>query len=110
MCMDYGCESSTLNNNIKNYLEAAEMWFYRKILKISSVDHVTNEEILEQVGQSAQLMHLIMQNQLQFFGHPIRKGQLENRCLSGKFHRKIARDRQRKIFLDNFKIDSIMKI
>jgi len=42
----YGMQSWTLTEATQKKLEAFEMWLYRKILRISWVDRVTNETIL----------------------------------------------------------------
>ena len=40
----YACESWTLTAELRRKLQAMEMRYYRKILRISYKDHVTNEE------------------------------------------------------------------
>ena len=47
--MEYGSEAWTINNEAANNINAAEMWFYRRMLKISYQDHVTNEEVLSRI-------------------------------------------------------------
>ena len=42
----YACEAWTISKGGKRRLEAFEMWCYRKLLKISWVDKVTNKEVL----------------------------------------------------------------
>lgn len=39
----YGCETWTVNVFEKKKLEAFEMWYYRKMLKILWYDGVTNK-------------------------------------------------------------------
>ena len=41
----YACESWTLTAELQTKTQAMEMRFYRKILRISYKDHVTNEEV-----------------------------------------------------------------
>ena len=43
----YGCEAWTINNTIKKSIEATEMWFYRRILRIPWTAKQTNEEVLK---------------------------------------------------------------
>ena len=45
----YDSESWTLNAETRKNIEAAEMWFYRRMLKISWVEKVTNDEVLNRV-------------------------------------------------------------
>ena len=43
----YGCEAWTIGKGGRiRRLEAFEMWCYRKLLKISRVNKVTNKEVL----------------------------------------------------------------
>ena len=41
----YACESWTFTAELQRRTQALEMWCYRRILRISYKDHVTNEEI-----------------------------------------------------------------
>ena len=43
--LTYGCETWTLSKTVKNKIKAAELWFYRRMLRISWTDRVTNEEV-----------------------------------------------------------------
>jgi len=45
----YGCESWTINKNMEQKLKATEMWFWRKMMRISWTEKLTNEEVLEKV-------------------------------------------------------------
>ena len=47
----YGSEAWTLNKELCEYVEAFEMQCYRRAVRISYVEHVTNEEVLRRVGQ-----------------------------------------------------------
>ena len=42
----YGCETWTISEAMKKQLEAAEMWFLRRMMKISWKKKVTNEDVL----------------------------------------------------------------
>jgi hypothetical protein len=43
----YGKEAWTMNKRIEKQLEATEMWFWRRILKVPWTDKITNENILK---------------------------------------------------------------
>jgi hypothetical protein len=45
--MLYGSETWTITKAEQGRIEAFEMWCYRRMLKISWMDMVTNEEVLE---------------------------------------------------------------
>ncbi|MCH9665805.1 MAG: hypothetical protein K0U41_08180 [Gammaproteobacteria bacterium] len=95
----YGSECWTISPPMKQKLEAVEMWFYRRMLRISWTDHATNEEVLRRAGTKRKLINKIRKRQLQFLGHIMRKGKLENLSLTGKIEGKRSRGRQRLTFL-----------
>ncbi len=76
---------------MRNKLEAAVMWFYRRMLNISSTDHVTSEEVLDNVGTERKLLQIIRKRLLEFLEHVMRKESLENltpvSCIEGKKRR-----------------------
>jgi hypothetical protein len=43
----YGSESWTINKQTEQFLEATEMWFLRRMLKIKWTDKVTKEDCLK---------------------------------------------------------------
>ena len=45
----YGAEAWTLNAETRRNIEASEMWFYRRMFKISYLDRVTNEKVLHRM-------------------------------------------------------------
>jgi hypothetical protein len=47
----YGSEAWTVNKRIEKQLEATEMWFWRRMLKVPWTDKITNEDILKQVNE-----------------------------------------------------------
>ncbi|KAG1690280.1 Peripheral plasma membrane protein CASK [Nymphon striatum] len=77
-----------------------EKWFLRLILRISYIDRVTNERVLERAQTSKELLKDIQKRQLTFLGHCIRKEKLECVALQGRIEGKRARGRQRIKFLD----------
>jgi len=75
------------------------MWFRRRMMKISWMDKVSNDEVLLGANTTTQLMQTIITRQIRFVGHVIRKGKLEYLMLAGKIEGKRARGRQRLTFL-----------
>ena len=96
----YGCEAWTITNELKHNIEAAEMWFLRRILRISHLDRVTNNDVLRRAGVRRELLEVITKRQLRFLGHIIRKGGPECVALQGRVEGRRARGRQRATFLD----------
>ena len=70
--MLYGCETWTISEAMKKQLEAAEMWFLRRMM---------------------------MKRQCSFLGHIVRKGGIEYKVVTGKVQGKRDRGRQRQTFL-----------
>ena len=48
----YACESWTLTAELQRGIQAMEIRCYRKILRISYKDHVTNEEVRTKIQQA----------------------------------------------------------
>jgi hypothetical protein len=82
----YGCEAWTINKQMQNSLEAAEMWFYRRMLKIPWTAKKSNVMVLNEVGEKRQIMVKIRKRQAKFIGHVMRKKQLEYIVTTGKFN------------------------
>ena len=99
----YGCESWTITAETKRNIDAVEMWFYRRMLRISYMDRITNVEVLRRVHQDRRLFRTILDRQHKFMGHCIRKAELEDLCLAGRMIGKRARGGQRKTYMKNFK-------
>ena len=95
----YGCEAWTISEAMKKQLEAAEMWFLRRMMKISWMKKVTNEDVLRRAQTERQVMKQIVKRQCSFFGHIVRKGGIEYQVVTGKVQGKRDRGRQRQTFL-----------
>lgn len=83
----YGMESWTLTEATQKKLEAFGMWLYRRILRISWVDRVTNETLLERMEKEKEVMKTIKRRKLEYLGHIMRndnKYKLLKSILQGK--------------------------
>ena len=96
----YGCEAWTIRKDFRRKLDAVEMWFVRRMLRIQWTDKVTNEEVLKRAGLERGLMRSIEKRQLQVLGHILRAQGLESDCLLARINGKRAKGRQRKKFMD----------
>ena len=82
-------------------LKATEMWFWRKMMRISWTEKLTNEVVLEKVGSERQLLTTIRRRQWRFVGHKLRReGGIEKNVLEAEMTGKRARGRQRLKMLD----------
>ena len=66
----------------KKRLEAAEMWYIRRTLRISWTEKKSNEEVMEMAGYKRSLLKTIRKRQLQFFGHIKRADGIEKQMTS----------------------------
>ena len=65
----YGCEAWTLRKEEADKLRAAEMWLYRRLLRVSWKDKRTNESILTELSLERQIIHEIDRRRLRYIGH-----------------------------------------
>ena len=98
--MLYGCETWNISSAMQRKIEAAEMWFFRRMLRISWTEHATNESVLQRVGTRREMMRSIRQRQMRFLGHIIRDGNLENVCATGRIEGRRGRGRPRLKYMD----------
>ena len=82
--LTYGCESWTINTQENGKLEAIEMWFYRRMLRIPWTARKTNVEVLKESNVKRTLINNIRKRQSSFFGQFMRQGGLENIVTTGK--------------------------
>ena len=59
--MLYGCEAWTINKDMMKKIEAAEMWFFRKMLRLSWTEIVINAEVLHWTGTKRQIIKMTRQ-------------------------------------------------
>ena len=83
----YACESWTLTAELQRRIQAMEMMCYRKILRISYKDHVTNEEvrakIQQAIGPHEDHLTTVKRRKLQWYGHVSRSSGLVKTILQG---------------------------
>ena len=84
-----------------------EMRCYRKILRISYKDHVTNEEvrakIQQAIGPHENLLTIVKRRKFQWYGHVPRSSGLAKTILQGTVKRGRRQGRQRKRWEDNIR-------
>ena len=61
-----------------------EMWWWRKMEKISWTDHVRNEEVLLRVQEQRNILHEISKRKANWIGHILRINCLLRRVIEGK--------------------------
>ena len=63
--------------------DAVEMWFLRRMLRISWTDKVTNEEGLDKTNVDRKLLNDIVSRQMKLFGQIVMREDLESLVVSG---------------------------
>ena len=98
--LTYGCESWTVDKDTERRLEAVEIWFLRRMLRIPWTEKRRNVDIMEEIGYRRRLMRKINIRKAKFFGHVMRRGGMESLVTTGRFEGKRARGKQRMKILD----------
>ncbi|KAG1672680.1 Blastula protease 10 [Nymphon striatum] len=86
----YGSEAWTFNKEIENKIRSFEYWCYRRILKISWMEKVSNKTVLQLMGAEETLVKSLKQRKMRFAGHVLRgsSGSLVNLVLEGSIEGK----------------------
>uniref|UniRef100_A0A8D8XEA4 Craniofacial development protein 2 n=1 Tax=Cacopsylla melanoneura TaxID=428564 RepID=A0A8D8XEA4_9HEMI len=80
----YGSETWTIAKAEQNRLMAFEMWCWRKMQKISWIEHMTNEEVLRRAGEQRSFMKSLKKRRAKLIGHILRHNSLLARVIEGK--------------------------
>ena len=65
----YGSESWALRKKDQNQIDALEMWIWRRILKISWRDHITNEDVKRRVNITRTLKDTLIEKNSDWTSH-----------------------------------------
>ena len=69
-------------------------------MRVSWIERISNEIILERMNFSREIMKQIRQKQLRFLGHILREQKLESRVLTGTTGRRRPKGRPRTTYMD----------
>jgi hypothetical protein len=69
----YGAETWTLRAVDQKHLVSSEIWWWRKMEKISCTDHVRSEEVLFRVREQRNILHEIRKRKANWIGHILRR-------------------------------------
>ena len=100
----YGAETGTLRAADLKHLESFEIWCWRRMEKISWIDHVRNEEVLL---EQRNILYEIRKRKANWIGHILRRNCLLKQAIEGKIKGEMEvtrrRGRRRKKLLDDLK-------
>uniref|UniRef100_A0A8D9DVR2 Craniofacial development protein 2 n=1 Tax=Cacopsylla melanoneura TaxID=428564 RepID=A0A8D9DVR2_9HEMI len=101
----YGVEAWTLNKECEDRLQAFEMWAYRRILRISWTDRVTNVNVLRRMGKEVEIINEVKKRKLTYLGHIMRgpKYEILHLIIQGKIMGKRSVGRRRISWLRNLR-------
>ena len=65
----YGCESWTVKKAEYQRIDAFELWFWRRLLRVPWTTRRSNQSILKEVSPGISLAGMMLKLKLQYFGH-----------------------------------------
>ena len=97
----YGCESWTVKKAERRRIDACELWFWRRLLRVPWTARRSNQSILKETSPRCSLEGLMLRLKLQYFGHLMRRvDSLEKTLMLGGIEGRRRRGWQRMRSLD----------
>ena len=97
----YGCESWTVKKAECRRIDAFELWYWRRLLRIPWTARRFNQSILKEISPGISLEGMMLKLKLQYFGHLMRRvDSLEKTLVLGGIGGRRRRGRQRMRWLD----------
>ena len=69
----YGCESWTVKKAEARRIDAFELWYWRRLLRVPWTARRSNQSILKKIRPGISLEGLMLKLKLQYFGHLMRR-------------------------------------
>ena len=96
-----GCESWTLKKAECRRIDAFELWYWGRLLRVPWTARKSNQSILKQISPGCSLEGLMLKLKLQYFGHLMQwADSFENTLILGKIEGRRRRGQQRMRWLD----------
>ena len=97
----YGCECWTVKKAERRRIDAFELWYWRRLLRVPWTARRSNQSILKEISPGISLEELMLKLKLQYFGHLMRRvDSLEKTLMLGRIGGRGRRGRQRMRWLD----------
>ena len=97
----YGCESWTIKKAECQRIDAFELWYWRRLLRVPWTARRSNQSILKEISPEYSLEGLMLKLKLQYFGHLMwRTDSFEKTLMLGKIESRKRRGWQRIRWLD----------
>ena len=96
-----GYESWTIKKAEHQRIDAFELWYWRRLLRVCWTARRYNQSILKEISPGCSLKGLMLKLKLQYFGHVMQRADLfEKTLMLGKIEGRGRRGRQRMKLLD----------
>ena len=97
----YGCECWTIKKVEHRRIDAFELWFWRRLLRVPWTARRSNQSIPKEINPECLLEGEMLKLKLQYFGHLVwRADSLEKTLIWGEIEGRRRRGRQRMRWLD----------
>ena len=107
----YGCESWTMKKAECWRIDAFEMWYWRRLLRISWTARRSNQSILKEISPGCSLEGLMLKLKFDYFCHLMwRADSLEKTLMLGKIKSRRRRGRQMMRWLDGITVSMDMSL
>ena len=80
----HGSEIWTLRKLERKYLEKFEIWCWRRMEKIKWSEKVTNEQVLDRIGEKRTLLNNVLRRKANWIGHILRRNCLLHDAIEGQ--------------------------
>ena len=98
----YGCENWTIKKAEHRGIDAFELWYWRRLLRVPWTARGSNQSILKEISPEYSLEGLMLKLKLQYFGHLMqRANSLGKTLMLGRTKGKRRRGWQRMRWLDD---------
>ena len=96
-----GCESWTVKKAERRRIDAFELWYWRRLLRVPWTARRSNQSILKEISPGISLEGMILKLKLQYFGHLMRRvDSLEKTLMLGGIGGRRRRGRPRMRWLE----------
>ena len=97
----YGCESWTMKKAEHQRIDAFELWYWRRLLRVPWTARRSNQSIMKEIIPGISLEGMLLKLKLQYFGHLMQRvDSLEKALMLGGIGGRRKRGRQRTKWLD----------
>ena len=97
----YGCESWTIKKAEHRRIDAFELWYWIRLLRVPWTARRANQSILKEISPGCSLEGLVLKLKLQYFGHLMRRADsLEKTLMLGGIEGRRRGGRQKMRWLD----------